>query len=1016
MTQPPSPSPALPPTFAPGRYASDPEAPKPLLRIGSYLVEEELGRGGMGKVLRVRHVQTGAPYAIKLILGAGVDAESLERFRREAVLLARLEHPGIVRVHSLDATEDGTPFLVMELVAGESLGSRLERETRLAPTEAARIVAGAARAIGHSHRHGVLHRDLKPANILLDARDGRPRVLDFGLAFDQALTRLTKTGISVGTPAYMAPEQVDEGSAGAPVGPATDVYALGAILYALLTGRPPHDPNAPIHVLLLAILDSEPPRPRSIVPDLPERLEAICVGTLQRRAADRPESADALADALEAWLRGSEVDTPSALERRGGGRGLAVGVAALVIAAAVAAYAILDPGGGPSVETIESDVAHGRIPDEAAVTALEADPEVDTPEGRRRRVVALLARLAREADVAPGSPAIDDVLDALPAAVRPDGKIDEALLESTTALLVRALAATPPEETGGPTAWPLRALDRVLHGAAPVATASPKIAKHIGPAMAARGSTLRPPEDEAAFEALLDGVRPGVQAGLHRARGEARARALFDAPGRDPADGWGAAQDDLLRALELDATEGRVALAEHDGAPIAWPAAFHRRGLERLRKLHASGERDPDEAIERLGALLIHIPGDAGVIPPEEVLALQSLTPELYGMRELPSLDRDDLRQAITTGAILYRYGLTTSPQVTSFRLKSKVEILRDLARGEADRPPETRNAARLLLLTELVIRRIDARKTEERDEIRSWIPKAIEAAAGRRWAHAHAADLLDVWGVSAALPDAVRAAELDRRSEDRWSVAAQVAAGLLVSGERNREGYDPSHAARLIREAARIALDRYDWSREVTSGGGYAPVVHTSWYKILRTIWAVADHLTLSATDDPKALKDFRHDDPRPKADGPRPSWWTPCCAEEASEAGVPFEGPDVDELLDLGIELHDREAIEAALKLDRDRHWFMRAFLHAARARHERRHGRWDAAIEAYEAAIADAEALATSTREEETLRLSGIGTLHEGVSQVHAKGGSTEDAEHHAALAREFSRRSRAAKEGK
>ncbi len=273
-------------------------------RIGPYRVEGELGRGGMGAVLRVRHVETGAPYALKLIRSRGeaFAATALTRFRREAEALARVEgHPGIVRIHAF-RFEGATPYCVMELVEGRSLAAVLAQGA-LDPREGAMLVASIAEAVAWAHGHGVVHRDLKPANVLIDA-SGRARVTDFGLAYDVQADTFTRTGEMLGTPSYMAPEQVHRRPGNIDV--RTDVYGLGAILYEALTGRVPFEGQAGLSLIRAVVLE----RPRSlreIDPAIPAELEIICLRALEKRPDDRFASASALADDLGRWLRGDRI-------------------------------------------------------------------------------------------------------------------------------------------------------------------------------------------------------------------------------------------------------------------------------------------------------------------------------------------------------------------------------------------------------------------------------------------------------------------------------------------------------------------------------------------------------------------------------------------------------------------------------------------------------------------------------------------------------------------------------------
>jgi len=278
------------------------DAPR-LISFGDYEVIEELGRGGMGVVYKARHTRLGRPVALKMILsGSHASAQQQARFLAEARAVARFQHPHIVQIHEI-GEHDGRPYFSLELVEGGSLAERL-KQSPLPDTEAARLMEVLARAVHHAHGRGVVHRDLKPANVLLTP-DGTPKVADFGLArFLGADGGQTADGGVVGTPSYMAPEQA--AGRGGEVGPLTDVYALGAILYQCLTGRPPFQGATLMETL--SLVQQEPPdRPRLYNPRVSASLQAICLMCLAKDPHDRYPSAEALADDLGAYLRGEPV-------------------------------------------------------------------------------------------------------------------------------------------------------------------------------------------------------------------------------------------------------------------------------------------------------------------------------------------------------------------------------------------------------------------------------------------------------------------------------------------------------------------------------------------------------------------------------------------------------------------------------------------------------------------------------------------------------------------------------------
>jgi len=291
---------ALEPTRADHRAA--PSAPA-MPRLDGFDLLEVIGHGGMGIVYKARHQELDRLVAIKMILaGPLAHGHELHRFRTEAHAVAQLAHPNIVQIHDVGGAE-GHPFLVLEFVPGGSLASQLDG-TPMAPQRAAGLVLTLARAVAFAHRQGIVHRDLKPANVLIGS-DGAPKIADFGLAKrlgDDA--GQTQTGTILGSPSYMAPEQA-EGKTQL-VGPAADIYALGAIFYELLTGRPPFKADS-----LLATLEQvrqhEAVAPRDLQPHLPRDLDTICLKCLEKKPDHRYASADALADDLQRFAQGEPI-------------------------------------------------------------------------------------------------------------------------------------------------------------------------------------------------------------------------------------------------------------------------------------------------------------------------------------------------------------------------------------------------------------------------------------------------------------------------------------------------------------------------------------------------------------------------------------------------------------------------------------------------------------------------------------------------------------------------------------
>jgi serine/threonine protein kinase len=269
----------------------------------NYEILCELGRGGMGVVYKARQTTLGRTVALKMILHARhAGAEDLARFRTEAQAVARLEHPHIVHIHEFGEHE-GLAFFSLEFIDGGSLADRLQQGP-LAAFQSAVFVEKLARAIHHAHLHHIVHRDLKPANVLLTAA-GEPRIADFGLAKNlEANDGLSRSGAVMGTPAYMAPEQAEGRSQD--VGPATDVYALGAILYECLTGQVPFRGTS-LHETMQLVLTREPTPPRRLVKNLSRDLEAVCLKCLEKNPKKRYPTAEALAEDLARYLRGDAV-------------------------------------------------------------------------------------------------------------------------------------------------------------------------------------------------------------------------------------------------------------------------------------------------------------------------------------------------------------------------------------------------------------------------------------------------------------------------------------------------------------------------------------------------------------------------------------------------------------------------------------------------------------------------------------------------------------------------------------
>jgi serine/threonine-protein kinase len=271
--------------------------------LAGYEILEELGRGGMGVVYKARQKSLNRLVALKMLLGGErAGAERMGRFQAEAEAVARLQHPNIVQVYEV-SEQGGLPYFSLEYLEGGSLAAKIAGKPQ-PPREVAVIVEILARAMACAHQSGIVHRDLKPSNILL-GRDGTPKVTDFGLARDlEGDSGYTRSGTLLGTPSYMPPEQA--AGRGHQVGPLADVYSLGAILYALLTGRPPFQGASAMETVEL-VRTQEPVPPRRLQPGVPVDLDTICLKCLRKEPHRRYESAGELADDLHRYLAGEPI-------------------------------------------------------------------------------------------------------------------------------------------------------------------------------------------------------------------------------------------------------------------------------------------------------------------------------------------------------------------------------------------------------------------------------------------------------------------------------------------------------------------------------------------------------------------------------------------------------------------------------------------------------------------------------------------------------------------------------------
>lgn len=303
----------LTPKLRPGSGTAPVVVPVDSSDFGDYQLINEIGRGGMGVVYKARQKSLDRLVAVKMILASHLaSTEQIERFFTEAKAAAKVAHPNIVGIHEI-GQQHGQHYFVMEHIEGPSL-AELVAQGPLESESAAECVAKVARAIHHLHMQGIVHRDLKPSNILIDSKN-EPHVTDFGLAKTlMAASQMTHPGAIVGTPSYMSPEQasgrLDH------VGPLSDVYSLGALLYELITGRPPYRESTPLDTLV-QVLEAEPRLPSELNRRIPRDLEMICLRCLEKVPEQRYESAAALADDLERFLKGEVIEArpPSILLR-----------------------------------------------------------------------------------------------------------------------------------------------------------------------------------------------------------------------------------------------------------------------------------------------------------------------------------------------------------------------------------------------------------------------------------------------------------------------------------------------------------------------------------------------------------------------------------------------------------------------------------------------------------------------------------------------------------------------------
>jgi eukaryotic-like serine/threonine-protein kinase len=434
---------------------------------GRYELGEVVGQGGMAVVYRATDRTLGREVALKVLREQYADdPEFVERFEREARSAARLAHPNVVDIYDV-GSDDATHYIVMELVDGDSLKSLVRRAGALPPALVIRFGREVAAALEYAHRRGLIHRDVKPQNVLVDA-DGHAKLTDFGIARAAETVSLTQTGTVLGTAQYMSPEQ----ARGQQLGPASDIYSLGVVLYELATGRLPFEGQSPLAVALRHVQD-EPTPPRRLNPSLPPALELVVLRAMAKDPADRYASAAELAEALESGPDPIQQRTARAAAAPGHpGAGGASGVGLAAGATAVTRHA---PGDG------RQGAAVGRRTPAAA--------------GRRRaptaqRVILLLALLASLGFLALG---FNWLLSAGRRAPQPTPTEQPAAVNTQAPTATRqAPTATPvpatatPAPTRAPTATPApTAPPKPTATQAPTAPPKPTVAPPTAPSQTA---------------------------------------------------------------------------------------------------------------------------------------------------------------------------------------------------------------------------------------------------------------------------------------------------------------------------------------------------------------------------------------------------------------------------------------------------------------------------------------------------------------------------------------------------
>ncbi len=874
-------------------------------RVGPYLLERVLGKGGMGAVYLGVREDSGLTHAIKVLIDdvdGFADEDAQARFRREAQLMARVDaHEGIVSIHGF-GVDDGLAWYAMDRIDGEGLDAKM-RLSPAPPRDVARIVAAIARAVHHLHRNGVVHRDLKPANVILDA-SGRPRLLDFGIARDQtAGVALTKTGEVLGTPSYMAPEQAVglTREAGGEVGPRADVYGLGAILYALLTGHAPFE--GPARAVIFDVISKEPTPPRELAPRLEPELDAICRKALAKEPDDRYPSAAALASDLERFVRGDPVVVLRPTRRRRLRRWLARRAKRIaiggVIASSAAALVMLAAGRAPEPPDRDADPA-ARL---AALTGRLVDEGTLGRDGR-----ADVERLLEGRSLSSSSTDRARLILALDRAAADHGNAERV------ARSIRATAAGSGDREALSIAQRalLRAerLDILAFAIAidPEPELDPAAAAALARAVTEDGSSLPVPTEDTRFAALIEA--PGID---DATRGRLRVRRAETAMTElDPVD----------PAAQIEAIASWIGRARRrDGIvpdPERWPASFHAALVAAFRtQLEA---RRTDQARSLLD-LLILAAGDHELAVGAVAALQRALHPPSAQM------SADELEALILVAALLEASGMSPlgADQLTDFWVGLPHAWAVERAAVESARSPEDRNAAVLVLLARIAAifdhHHLPGGWTKE--DAAAWVEAASEAPVDEVWLHlgtAYALEWLGRFDAAVAGLERAHALDLARPIERRWPVVSARLIDILVDVHEDDAEDDPEARAAIDRALsvgelgiaiARIARERV---RAIVEAGGTAP-------------WGLAfdENLVRQIYEAVEVLTDI----------GP-----PHCCAPAVPDT------PTIDDVLDRSLDLFPDSG-------DGSSNRRVGSILYR-RGRHHHLHGRRDAALADYDLAI--------------------------------------------------------------